>query len=237
MERNYGDEIDNLKSEIAEMKKMLESSLSGKSPAQTQQSGHPNDLQRSIPTDNDSYCIHSPTDNDLSGIYVPTTNEVIQRMHTDNNLSQKYISLCTKAKNSDATGMITYLGVFASGGRQSNWIKDGVNTDDLLELVENHTAEKVLRCLGNSDRLNILLAILRRPMSVAELVQTCGMNTTGQVYHHMKPLLTADLIAEDEHNKGIYVVQPHKVQGIIMLLAGICDMVDETYPKSCWYEE
>lgn len=237
MERNYGEEIDSLKSEIAEMKKMLASSLSGKSPAQTQQSGHPNDLQRSIPTDNDSYRTPVPTDDGLSGIHVPTIDDVMQHMHADNNLSQKYVSLCTKAKNSGATGMITYLGVFASGGRQSNWISDGRHTDDLLELVENHTAEKVLRCLGNSDRLNILLAILRRPMSVAELVQTCGMNTTGQVYHHMKPLLTADLIAEDEHNKGVYVVQPHKVQGIIMLLAGICDMVDETYTKGSWNEE
>ena len=226
MERDYGEEIDNLKSEIAEMKKMLESSLPGKSPAQTQQSGHPNELQQSI-----------PTDDDLSGIHVPTNDAIMQHMHTDYNLSQKFVSLCTKAKNSGATGMITYLGVFASGGRQSNWISDGVYTDGLLELVENHTAEKVLRCLGNSDRLNILLAILRRPMSVAELVQTCGMNTTGQVYHHMKPLLTADLIAEDEKNKGVYVVQPHKVQGIIMLLAGICDMVDETYTRGIWNEE
>ena len=32
------------------------------------------------------------------------------------------------------------------------------------------------------------------------------------------------------------VVQPHKVQGIIMLLAGICDMVDETFTKGNWEE-
>lgn len=44
----------------------------------------------------------------------------------------------------------------------------------------------------------------------------------------MKPLLAADLIREDMP-KGTYVLQPHKVQGLLMLLAGICDMVDETY--------
>ena len=48
----------------------------------------------------------------------------------------------------------------------------------------------------------------------------------------MKPLLAADLIVET--GKGIYVAQQHKVQGIIMLLAGIADMVDETYTKGCW---
>ena len=50
----------------------------------------------------------------------------------------------------------------------------------------------------------------------------------------MKPLLAADIIAEDKNKKGVYIVQPHKVQGIIMLLAGISDMVDETYTKGTW---
>ena len=70
-------------------------------------------------------------------------------------------------------------------------------------------------------------------MSVTELVAECHLNSTGQAYHHMKPLLAADLITEDEqnNNKGIYIIQPHRVQGIIMLLTGICDMVDETFTK------
>ena len=47
----------------------------------------------------------------------------------------------------------------------------------------------------------------------------------------MKPLLAADVIAEDAQQKGVYVIRPRKVQGIIMLLAGISDMVDETYTQ------
>ena len=133
------------------------------------------------------------------------------------------------------TGAITYLGVFSSGGRQSTWAKHCVNTDDLLKLISDNVAEKVLSCLGNSDRLNILLALLKKPMSVAELITECHLNSTGQAYHHMKPLLAADLITED--SKGVYVVQPYKVQGIIMLLAGISDMYDESYAKSNWIKE
>ncbi len=133
---------------------------------------------------------------------------------------------------SGQTGAITYLGVFSSSGRQSTWAKHCVNTDDLLNLITNNVAEKVLSCIGNSDRLNILLALLKKPMSVTELIAECHLNSTGQAYHHMKPLLAADLITED--SKGIYVVQPYKVQGIIMLLAGISDMYDESYAKSNW---
>jgi len=130
------------------------------------------------------------------------------------------------------------LGVFASGGRQSTWIRHQVCADDLLKLIENRMAERVLACVGNSDRLNILLSILKKPMTVAQLVEEGGYNSTGQVYHHLKPLLAADLIVEDSQNegRGVYVVQPHRVQGIIMLLSGISDMLDPQYTQGDWEE-
>lgn len=156
----------------------------------------------------------------------------MDNMHPDKRLSEKMSELCAIADGEGNTGAITYLGVYASGGRQSNWIRNEVNTDGLLSLIENRTAEKVLNCIGNGDRLNILRAILKKPMSVAEIVSECNFNSTGQAYHHMKSLLAADLIVEK--NKGIYIVQPHKVQGIIMLLAGISDMIDETFTESTW---
>jgi len=136
------------------------------------------------------------------------------------------------------TGRITYLGVFESGGRQSTWVREKINTDLLLQLVENRMAEKVLACVGSSERLNILLALLKEPMTVAALVEKHGYKSTGQVYHHLKPLLTADIIVEDKHSaKGTYVVQPHRVQGIIMLLAGIRDMIDVQYSEGEWGAE
>ena len=131
-------------------------------------------------------------------------------------------------------GLVTYLGVYNSGGRQSNWIQNSVSADDLLSHIESGLAGKVLACIGNVNRLAMLLEILRGPKTVATLVEKCGFGSTGQVYHHLKPLLAADIVVEDERQKGVYVIRPHKVQGIIMLLAGISDMVDETYTKGTW---
>jgi hypothetical protein len=153
--------------------------------------------------------------------------------------SPEIITVLDRAENKagldENTGCISYVGVFASGDRQSTWISEEVNTDILLKLIETGTAEKVLKCIGNNDRLNILLAILKKSMTVAELVAHGGYSSTGQVYHHIKPLITADLIKEDKNSdKGTYFVQPHKVQGIIMLLAGISDMVSEKYTKGDW---
>ena len=138
-----------------------------------------------------------------------------------------------------SSGRITYIGVFASGGRQSTWMSDDVDVDHLLPLIKDGTAEKVLACIGNQIRLNILLAILKKPMTVAQLVEKFDFGSTGTVYHHLKPLMAADLVVEDSRNegKGYYVIQPHRVQGIIMLLAGICDMVDTKYTTGHWGEE
>lgn len=208
MERNYGAEIDSLNAEICSLKKELQKlSESVESFVQSQMKYDEKPLKN----------IHQ-----------------MKNMHPDRRLSEIMEELCALTDKKGTTGMITYLGVYSSGGRQSNWIRNEVCTDDLLALIENRTAEKVLNSIGNSDRLNILLALLKKPMSVAETVTECQLNSTGQAYHHMKPLLAADLIVEDANNKGVYVVQPHKVQGIIMLLAGICDMVDETYSKGTW---
>lgn len=157
-------------------------------------------------------------------------------MHKDPHVMALLDSVENKAGRLGLTGAITYLGVYTSGGRQSTWIRKDVNTDELLRLIEDRSAERVLACIGNNDRLNLLLALLRRPMTVAQLVEECGYNSTGQVYHHIKPLIAANLVAEDEHGdvKGRYIVVPHRVQGIIMLLAGISDMLDPQYTQGDW---
>lgn len=159
---------------------------------------------------------------------------VMHGMHPDSRLSEQMEELCYQTEAKGVTGLVTYLGVYSSGGRQSNWIRPAVPTDELLSLIESGVAGKVLLCIGNANRLAILLEILRGPKTVAALVEKCGFGSTGQVYHHMKPLLAADIIAEDDHQKGVYVIRPHKIQGIIMLLAGISDMVDETYTQGAW---
>lgn len=214
MGRDYGMEIDKLQGEIAEIKELFQEFI------------HTN-AKRSTPAKKEK-----AAEEDL-----PARGkiEIMSDMHPNPELSRQMEELCEYANTRECTGAIDYMGVFTSGGRQSNWIRHHVDTNELLTLIENHTAEKVLNCIGNSDRLNILLAILKKPRTVAELVTVCDLNSTGQVYHHMKPLLAADLITEDEKaGKGVYIMQPHKVQGIIMLLAGICDMVDETFTKGDW---
>ena len=208
-ERNLEQEIDEIKKQLNEIKEIKEM-LTKKTEEKPNIVGH---VRKSSVT-SETFENESPEIKAILG-------ELEDKCGTDGN-----------------TGRITYVGVFASGGRQSTWVSNGRNTDNLLRLIETGIAEKVLKCIGNNDRLNILLALLRKPMTVAELVAEGRYNSTGQVYHHLKPLITADLVTEDKQSdvniKGKYIVQPHKVQGIIMLLAGINDMIDERYTKGDW---
>lgn len=210
MERDYGREIDDLREQMENFRNMVFSQL--------------DELRAMVM----QLLPDKPATEKLKRVHV------MHGMHPDSRLSEQMEDLCYKTEEKGVSGLVTYLGVYNSGGRQSNWIRNGVSADELLSLIESGVASKVLACIGNSNRLAILLEILREPKTVAALVEKCGFGSTGQVYHHMKPLLAADIVVEDEQQKGVYIVQPHKVQGIIMLLAGISDMVDETFTQGIW---
>lgn len=157
----------------------------------------------------------------------PMENGVHQMggMHPDDRLSSLMSELCRMTGKND-TGLVTYLGVYTSAGRQSNWIQHQIGTDSLLALIEDGSASNVLQCIGSSDRLNLLLKLLKQPMTVSAMVEQCGFNTTGQVYHHLKPLISADIVFEDgSAGRGVYAVKYDRIQGVIMVLAGISDLL------------
>jgi DNA-binding transcriptional ArsR family regulator len=208
MEHDYGKEISELRESFADLKKLLDELISN---------------ERSKRSDAVADAPHKRG-----------SIEAMKNMHPDPRLGSIMEELCSLADSDGETGRITYLGVYASGGRQSNWICNQLSTNTLLPLIESGAAAKVLSCIGNSNRLNMLLAILKKPSSVAQLTETLGFGSSGQVYHHLGPLLSADLVKEDEQKRGQYVVVPYRVQGIIMILAGINDLLDPQYSFGNW---
>jgi DNA gyrase subunit B len=62
-------------------------------------------------------------------------------------------------------------------------------------------------------------------MSGVELVERLNMGTTGQLYHHLKALLGADLITQDERG-GKYLVSTDRVLPLLMLLTAVSDLLD-----------
>ena len=208
-ERNYGAEIDALRKDINEIKEMLKG---GKTEEETSEDAH-----------GDRQCGSGP-------------NEKIEDMSYNKVLHSLMERIQGECEADGSTGKVVYTGCFASGGRESVWTGQYSN-DNLLKLIEDRSAEKVLNCIGSGDKLNIMLALLRKPMTVAQIVSEGGFNSTGQVYHHLNALIAADLVLEDPNsNKGTYIIAPYRVQGIIMLLSGISDMIEGDFgTEQSWY--
>lgn len=158
----------------------------------------------------------------------------MHNMHPDPSFSDIMDKLEDACGKKGSSGCIAYLGVFASGGMQSNWIENEINTDELLNLIRDGIASTVLSCIGSQDRMRILMSLLEEPKSAAQLVVSCGFNTTGQVYHHLKMLTNIDLVYSD---RDVYIVRPHLIQGIIMLLAGIRNLIGDQYTKGDWTDQ
>ena len=81
--------------------------------------------------------------------------QIMKEMHPDSRLSGMMEELCHQTEEMGVHGLVTDLGVYQSGGRQSNWIRNAVPADELLSLIESGVAGKVLACIGNANRLAI----------------------------------------------------------------------------------
>lgn len=151
----------------------------------------------------------------------------------DKALNQVQRRLETECGEGGDCGRIAYAGVFTNGENQSTWSRESVSADGLLQLAGDPAAHRMMRALGGPE-LAMLTAMLRGSRSVAQLVEDCGFGTTGQAYHHLKALLAADLVQEEPSApRGRYRVIPHRVQGVLMVLCGVADLLAPPGPAGC----
>jgi DNA-binding transcriptional ArsR family regulator len=116
-------------------------------------------------------------------------------------------------------GIVATWGQFqdATGTQAYRWELE----EDATTLLANDDIEiaQVLAAIGHRQRLAILKMILNQPCSAAELVAALNLGTTGAAYHHLNVLQAADLVTQEE--RGVYIVQPHRVSAIFAILAGV----------------
>ncbi len=143
-------------------------------------------------------------------------------------------ALAAEARERGLKGLISYSGSYNTHDRGYLWNMERIDAEHLLQ-QDDEKVSTVLSALGNKQRLALLRAILDQPASANELVERLGMGTTGQVYHHLKALQAADLITQEE--RGKFVVRGHRVQGVLMLLAGVQALLDTRFSSGTWKDE
>jgi len=139
-------------------------------------------------------------------------------------------------ESGNETGVISYHGFVELGGRGSYWGALNRTVNDYMAMPPDKISI-VLSSLGNQQRWEILCALLNKPMTVAQIVEEFDMKTSGKAYHHLNNLIAADLLEEvkdKDVEKGTYAVKGHRVQGIIMLMAGVSDLIHTRYSNGEW---
>ncbi len=125
-------------------------------------------------------------------------------------------------KDPDSSSVF-YSGHVQLNGQGLRWAPQERRMQELLGLNSEKVA-KVLAALGNKQRLDILRTVLNEPLTGAELVDRLNMGTTGQLYHHLKALIGANLLVQEPG--GRYGFPMHRCLPFLLLLAAVSDLLD-----------
>lgn len=100
----------------------------------------------------------------------------------------------------------------------------GYSPDGILEFSTGRTAE-ILAALGHPARLQIVRTLLRGPANASDLQDVVGLSSTGQVYHHLKVLGSANVV--EQHGRGDYRIAAKKVVPLLVSMLAAADISGE----------
>jgi hypothetical protein len=101
-------------------------------------------------------------------------------------------------------------------GRTAQW-QESAGTDDVVSGDWTDLADP-LAALGHPVRLRLLQAVLSGAATVHDLLQTDGVGTTGQVYHHLRQLTSAGWLRAV--GGGRYEVPVARVVPLLVVVLG-----------------
>lgn len=115
-------------------------------------------------------------------------------------------------------GGVLFTGsVLAPTGNHYVWQQAGL-TDDLLDDAWPDVAD-ALGALGHPTRLGLLQAVLNGWNSTAELAQVDEVGTTGQLHHHLRPLLAAGWLHSPR--RGRYEIPAARVVPLLAIVEAV----------------
>jgi len=117
----------------------------------------------------------------------------------------------------DSSGAVLYTGsVDLPTGEHFDW-QYGSPVDDLLDADWSQWAG-TLGALGHPVRLQLLRRVLAGTRKAAELAADASLGTTGQLYHHLRQLVSAGWL--HSATRGHYAVPGERVVPLLVILSG-----------------
>ena len=116
------------------------------------------------------------------------------------------------------SGAVLYTGtVDLPTGEHYDW-QYGAMVDDLMEADWGGRAS-TLGALGHPVRLQLLHQVLAGSRTAAELAAEEGFGTTGQLYHHLRQLVSAGWLHSSA--RGQYSVPGERVVPLLVIMSGV----------------
>jgi DNA gyrase subunit B len=121
---------------------------------------------------------------------------------------------------------IAYSGTLTTQDGTKSWKPASKLLGEVLA-PDSGSLAKILSSLGHKQRIDMIKSLLQKPKNAAELVKELEMATTGQLYHHMKPLQHAGIIEQKERG-GAYSIAEEKVLPILLQMAAAAEMFESS---------
>ncbi|CAM3523005.1 ATP-binding protein [Marinicrinis lubricantis] len=142
-------------------------------------------------------------------------------------LSSKSLTIPNRAEqhSEDRDDSVVFFSGQYRGERHHYWREPQVRRSSDLSKMDSDKISRILSALGHKQRLDILKSVGAEPLTGAEIVDRLQMGTTGQLYHHLKALLGADLLVQEERG-GKYMIPSHRVLPLMFLFAAASEILD-----------
>jgi DNA-binding transcriptional ArsR family regulator len=120
----------------------------------------------------------------------------------------------------EARGAVTYSGALALGDRESLWAREH-GVPEILDLDPARLA-RVLAALGHPVRLKLAYSLVEKPRTSQELQEVIGSASAGQLYHHLKEMIAAGVVAQEGRSR--YLVTGERIVPLLAILAAAGDL-------------
>jgi DNA-binding transcriptional ArsR family regulator len=138
----------------------------------------------------------------------------------DASLVEKLIADLRGTGDGDRTGTVVYAGAGPWGeGTVALQIVRGWR--DVLDASEDALA-RVMAALANPTRIRIVGELLQGPVPTGELARRLEQPSAGQLFHHLKELLSAGIIHQPV--RGTYAIGDRHVVPLLVLGSAAIDL-------------
>jgi len=121
-------------------------------------------------------------------------------------------------------GRVVYSGMGPWQGRSVVWQMER-SWGDIVD-HDPSGAVRALSALANPTRVRIVAALIDGPASTGELTHRVDAGTSGQLFHHVKELLSAGLVHQPK--RGTYALRAQHVLPILAALSAAMDLSPTT---------